>query len=263
MADPDKEQLEKELLDLQKQKTQAEIAILRRTTPLTELIKIFGSFVLGVGGAIAAIGGFQFAEIRAARSQLQADEAIKIKNQATDAAQQAKDEIKGLTEKKDQLVLSADQAQKNFATLSDKIQRLRSKMPPEILQMIEQDVNAADIELRASLPPAEAVAGSSQPLAILIDELFGLTASKRGTAYDQLMAGYSKSPALTPALLEYARHHMDNPNGIYNALVVLSHLDHQALHSDIASIRSFAEQARNSGPKTSERVDKLLQRLPH
>ena len=53
-----KERLEADLLRAQEEKVRAEIAVLRKTTPFTEGLKVFGSLVTVLGGAIIAVGGF-------------------------------------------------------------------------------------------------------------------------------------------------------------------------------------------------------------
>ncbi|MGV3571423.1 MAG: patatin-like phospholipase family protein [Ramlibacter sp.] len=103
-------------------------------------------------------------------------------------------------------------------------------------------------------PPGSATA--------LVQKLFANTSAERRAAYDELIARHAKNPAIVPQLISYAESHMDNGNGIYNTLVVLSHLDHRALKSDLGAIRAFAEKARSVGPKTAERSQKLLERLP-
>ncbi len=77
------------------------------------------------------------------------------------------------------------------------------------------------------------------------------------------MESYARSPELIPKLLESARKNPQNLNGIYNTLVLLSHLNYSMLPSaHFSEIRAFAESVRSRGSKISERVDVLLQRLP-
>jgi len=265
MTIPDKAQLEHELLAAQKDKVLAEIAVLRRSTPLTESIKVIGSMVLGVGGAIAGLAGFQLAEVKAEKYKLEAEK-------AQTARDNAKAEIDTLTRSRDTLKKESAElnkllevAKKDYAAISDKIavaqEQAQSPAESAILQELQQKVNAADIELRASLPTSITTA-SGAPLDSVIENLFAPTASVRGAAYEELMARFSSNSDLVPQLLNYAAGHMDNPNGVYNTLVVLSHLDHRALRSDVAAIRKFANQAKAIGPRTSERSDKVLERLP-
>lgn len=105
--------------------------------------------------------------------------------------------------------------------------------------------------------------GSKKPVDILIEGLFASSASERGRSYDELMSNYSASSDLIPNLLDYASKNPSNTNGVYNTLVVLSHLDYSKIKNvDTQAIREFAENVRGKGPKTAQRVDKLLSRLP-
>lgn len=265
MTTPSKEQLEQELLAAQKEKVLAEIAILRKSTPFTEAIKVFGSMVLGVGGAIAAFAGFQLAEVKAEKYKLEADAAQVARDNAKTEIETLTGSRDTLRKESDELIQRIEVTKKVYASLSDKLriaqEQAQTQEAASTLQELQQNVNAADIELRASLPIVIATA-SSVPLDSVIEKLFSPTASVRGAAYDELMARFSNSSDLVPKLINYAEGHMDNQNGVYNALVVLSHLDHRKLQSDLAAIRVFANQARAIGPRTSERSDKVLERLP-
>jgi hypothetical protein len=121
MTVPDKTQLEHELLAAQKEKVLAEIAVLRKTTPLTEAIKVLGSMALGVGGAIAAVAGFQLAEVKAEKYKLEAVAAEKARDNA-------KAQIDALTASRDtleresvELVQRLEVAKKDYAAISDRI----------------------------------------------------------------------------------------------------------------------------------------------
>lgn len=54
---------------------------------------------------------------------------------------------------------------------------------------------------------------------------------------------------------------MDNGNGVYNALVLLSRLDARQLRRHDQAIKDFAKSAKDVGPRTAERADKVLARL--
>jgi len=247
-----KEGLEMELLYAQKEKVNAEIKVLRKTTPFTESIKLFGSLVLGIGGVVTAIAGYQLSEVKSEKYKLEA-------SLAKSARDNAKVELSILAE-------SIQVAKKEYSDISDQIVGLKGKISnnPEASASIERlqaDVNAADIELR-TIAPSSKTTQSSDDMSVLIRQLFDLSALKRGQGYEELMARFSKQKELVPELIKYAEANMSNQNGIYNTLVVLSHLNHKYLGSDLFSIRNFAEHSRNNGPRTSERVDKLLKRLP-
>jgi hypothetical protein len=77
------------------------------------------------------------------------------------------------------------------------------------------------------------------------------------------MKNYSNDPALVPELLSYARTRTDNEDGIYNTLVVLSHINRgERLRPYVDEIRQFAQSVESIGPRIKGRVAKLLDRLP-
>lgn len=255
-----KAQLEVELLEAQKEKLLAEIRVLRRTTPFAESVKIVGSMILGIGGAIAALAGFQLAEVKSE----------KFKNEAHDAAisrDAALQELTQLTEKKailskeySEVQASLVRTKTELGAISDHLSTPEARSNPQLLTEVRQQVNAVDIELR-SAPSGKEAGGSQKTLPALISDLFAPTASVRGRAYEEMIRLYSSDPDLVPSLITYARENVDNENGVYNALVVLSHIDLKKLNADFTTVRSFAESVRKNGSKTSERVDKLLARL--
>jgi hypothetical protein len=262
MSQEEKNQAEKDLLVVQKQKVLAEIDVLRRTTPLAESIKVFGSMVLGIGGAVAAVAGFQLAEVKAEKYKLEAAVAEKSRNAAAE-------EFKTLTVSRDKLKAEADElfqkvqtAKDEFAQLSDRLTNAqRDAATPRaaaVLKDIQQTVNAADINLRSVAPGSST---GSASLDSLIEGLFGQTAAIRGTAYEELLSRFAASDQLIPKLLSYSERHMDNGNGVYNALVLLSRLELRQLRSHADALRAFAGKAKAVGPRTAERAEKLVARL--
>jgi hypothetical protein len=268
MEKMDKAQLEAELILAQKEKVNAEIAILKKTTPLTEGIKTVSSLVVGLGGAILAIGGFQFADIKAERSKLEAEKALQIrdstKREITKIEQTLIHKRDSLQKRNDSLQIRITRSLISLEQITDKITLAQSQpQSQEALGTLQQDANAAAIDLRASVPSSQVATTSVKSLNTSIEELFAPKASVRGAAYNQLMKYYANSPDLVPSLLKYANNHLDNANGIYNTLVVFSHLNYNKVPQEaLLSIRSFAEQTRNNGSKTADRVTKLLKRLP-
>ena len=263
-VDPGKAQLERELLAAQKEKVAAEVEMLRRTTPLTETIKVAGSMVLGIGGAVAAVAGFQLAEVKAeklkheaalAEGNLQRVKAeVHDLNLSRDAAQRTLAELKA----------RGASSQKELAGLADELTALRERAQTQQqaakLQDLEQKVSALDIDLRAGAIPAARPSGGS--LDTLIQNLFGPTAAIRGAAYDELLSRFAGDPELVPKLLAHAQANPQNHNGVYNTLVVFNRLEPRVLKAEAPAIRALAERSRAIGPKTSDRVDKLLARLP-
>ncbi|HYG81142.1 MAG TPA: tetratricopeptide repeat protein, partial [Pyrinomonadaceae bacterium] len=95
-----------------------------------------------------------------------------------------------------------------------------------------------------------------------ISDLFSPQGGTRVKAYGEIMENYSNDPALVPELLSYARARTGNQDGIYNTLVVLSHINRERLRPYVAQITDFARAVESIGPRIKERVDKLLSRMP-
>ncbi|MBD8473407.1 hypothetical protein IFT98_06000 [Pseudomonas sp. CFBP 8770] len=263
----EKERYELELLKSQNEKTVAEIKILTRTTPIVESVKLFGSMILGVGGVMAAIAGFQLAEVKAERANIRMSE-IQAARAKLDG------EVTLLEQKKADLAMENSSLEKenqkfrsDLAKTSISLDKIADKLSTPILAAnpqiteIRQDLNATGLDLRTNAP----VSNHSDPPAdmnVSIQELFSSKARARGDAYQQIMAQYADSPDFPAALLDYADGHKGNENGVYNTLVVLSHLNRNTLQNDSKAIKAFAESVRSVGPLTSERADKLLSRLP-
>jgi hypothetical protein len=261
MDNLNKQQLEAELLLVQKKKVEAEIEVLKKTTPVTEGIKTFGSLILGIGGVVVAIFGFQLAEVKAEKFKLEADKA----NIAKDTAQK---EVLRLTQSRDRIKAEVKDLEDIIAQHTKTLEQLSDKIPSDkgvskpgsVLENIRQDINAAAIELRASSTAAQP-AGTTKPMSTLIEELYSPKAFIRGAAYNQLMTNYANRPELVPALLDYSYKHLDNANGIYNSLVVLSRIDYKKVPRDVQAVRAFANRTKNNGPNTADRVKKLLERI--
>lgn len=96
----------------------------------------------------------------------------------------------------------------------------------------------------------------------LIKDLFSDQPHARLKAYEGITEYYGSDPALIPELLSYAGDHMDNEDGIYNTLVVLSHLDKAQAKPHTAEIEIFAKRVEPMSPEIRERVDKVVRRLP-
>lgn len=108
-------------------------------------------------------------------------------------------------------------------------------------------------------PPPAATSGMKQQ----VQQLFAPVPGDRGHAYQQLIAVYATTPGLVPALLAQARADSLNLNGIYNTLVVLTHLEPQPTGADKQAIAQFAIDIRKQdlGKRINERVVQLQQQL--
>lgn len=95
----------------------------------------------------------------------------------------------------------------------------------------------------------------------LIRQMFGDDADKRKDAYQKLLASWSGDESLIPAIISYGSDNKTNANGIYNTLVLLSHMQRDTIQKRKDEILAFASAVESNGPKTKERVDILRKRL--
>ncbi|MCU0074346.1 hypothetical protein N8H71_22360 [Pseudomonas koreensis] len=263
----EKELLEVQLIEAQRDKTLAEIKVLQRTTPITEAIKVFGSMILGIGGVLAAFAGFQFAEVKAekARNEMaNIEDSRKKLNTEVSSLEDKKKELElqnqTLTQKNRILVDSIAKAGNEVEKANDMLSAPALASNPQ-LDDVRQSLNATGIELRTTTVVKNAE--KTTDLDSLIQGLFSPQAGERGKAYEKIISQYSNSESLIPALLDYANANKQNENGIYNTLVVFSRLDKKLLQDKSSALRTFAESVRSTGPRTSERVDILLSRIPN
>ena len=113
----------------------------------------------------------------------------------------------------------------------------------------------------APTPDAAAPSGSDARRGA-IRQLFDPAAAIRVRAYSALLPRYANDPTLVPEILAVAREDPSNANGIYNALVVLSHMNAASLRPYRAEIIAFAEQAKRIGPRVADRAGTLIGRVP-
>lgn len=259
---PTKEELELAVLEAQHQKLLSEVRVLRRTTPISEALKVIGSLVVGIGGLVVAYGGYQLGEAKSVRFQNEAQIAQNEQKRADIALQEKKAELESTEAKLAEKQALLGRVQGQIETATTQVATLSDASPGnQELKKADDALGAADIDLRSSLSVTAAPA-TNKTVDQLIEELFGKTASVRGQAYESIMSSFSKDPKLVPKLIVHATANPSNLNGVYNALVVLSHLDHRTLGSDLKAIRAFGSSVESKGPRISERAQKLLERLP-
>lgn len=110
--------------------------------------------------------------------------------------------------------------------------------------------------------------GAASARSDAIAGLFADSPGARGRAYDILIQRYATDPDLVPALIAHANTRRAQwsdrtvQNGIYNTLVVLSHLGRAQVAPHAPAIRAFAASVRDLGPKIRERSEVVLTRLP-
>jgi len=96
----------------------------------------------------------------------------------------------------------------------------------------------------------------------LVQQLFDSNAAARVKAYGGLLPKYANDPTLVPEVLEAVQQNPKNANGIYNALVVLSHMNARVLTPYRDQIEAFTASSQQVGPRVAERARKLNSRLP-
>jgi hypothetical protein len=171
-------------------------------------------------------------------------------------------EIKLLSRTRDSLKLERAKFEKDIEKMSD-VATNDSLSAEQKLKAIKEGLNATAIDLQPSTSGAAGKPAAPKSLNTAIEELFAPKAAVRGAAYNTLMTYYSTSPELLPSLLKYAGDHQDNQNGIYNTLVILGHLDYSKVPDNTEAVRSFAKQTAGNGPRSAERAEKVLKRLPN
>lgn len=77
----------------------------------------------------------------------------------------------------------------------------------------------------------------------LIHRLFADSADVRIPASLSLVQGWRSHPELVPVLLDTARQHLDNKNGVFNTLGILVQMDPTALRLHLTDIETFATAA--------------------
>jgi hypothetical protein len=95
----------------------------------------------------------------------------------------------------------------------------------------------------------------------LIPQLFSNESRQRLRAYEQLIETWNDDEGLIPALIGYGLDNKSNGNGIYNALVLLSHMQLATIQKRKADILKFVSEVEGGGPKIKDRADKLRSRL--
>ncbi|UCF70218.1 MAG: hypothetical protein JSW49_08445 [candidate division WOR-3 bacterium] len=95
----------------------------------------------------------------------------------------------------------------------------------------------------------------------LIEDLYAPASRTRTASAEEIIQVWRSDTMLVPKLLNYAKEHMDNDNGIYNTVVVLNSIDPKSLTKYESSIKSFLDEARKVGPKTRSQIDRISSRL--
>lgn len=234
----------------------------------------FVSILLMVMGIAVVAGSFIYSitQLRPLEQQ------ITEKRRALDAVE---DQFNALSDKNDELRRESENAQaqleitkKEISDAQGKLEEIANLPLPASARRVLADailkIRAAGkivTKVETDLETAKQTASPDSPDSGInrgqaISNLFSNEPAVRLRAYNVIIGKYRTDPELIPELLSYARAHKNNENGIYNTLVVLSHLNKTQLRPHVAQIQAFASEVEPMGPRIKERVDKLLTRLP-
>jgi hypothetical protein len=95
----------------------------------------------------------------------------------------------------------------------------------------------------------------------LIAGLFADDASLRTSAAGDLVRGWRSDHEVVRLLVNFAEQHMDNANGVYNTIVVLSELDPAGVAAQRNVVLPFLKKAEGNGQRTAQRSVALQRRL--
>ncbi|MEN5199005.1 hypothetical protein ABE525_07265 [Pseudomonas wadenswilerensis] len=275
-----------ELLRLQLRRARAELDDLA-PTGLKMKLKIVGDYLKPSAVAVSALAGialgamgFYYGTQEAADQKRDLTNEVKeLSARSQDQQKQIADQNASLGEGQRQLILKKREFEQLDRSIKDALNDLKglksdiTVLPEGVkkdallkrLTQLDSSVGKAGTDSAAAVVPAQGVTPTAS-LAELIDGLFSNEAKDRVKAYRDLISQYGKSKELIPTLLNYANEHFSNDNGVYNALVVFSHLDYRNLRgADLEAIRAFASRATaEKGERTKDRASKLMDRLkPH
>ena len=97
----------------------------------------------------------------------------------------------------------------------------------------------------------------------LVEGLFSEDKSIRLSSYQEIMTGWKSDQEIVITIIDYGERNLSNKDGIYNALVTLSHLNKSTLLKYSTTITDFSKKAEVNGERTMERAIKLRERIPN
>lgn len=125
---------------------------------------------------------------------------------------------------------------------------------PTLVRVVARDIKA----------PTEAAYASDALVErrdVLIRQMFSGDARQRLEAYRQLLGSWGNDELLIPAVIAYGSGNTSNGDGIYNALVLLSHMQRDTIQKRKEDIITFTRLVEGKDEKIRERVDVLRSRL--
>jgi hypothetical protein len=202
--------------------------------------------ITGVGGLYSYLS--QKAATEVARIQAESESTIR----QSDKAAESRIKQAELVLKFFEPLMGSDRKRSEFA-----VQSLLLAAPdygPVLVRVVAADTKA----------PAEAAyaAGAlSERRDSLVRQMFSDEANQRVEAYQQLLASWGSDESLISAVIEHASNNTSNGNGIYNSLVLLSHMQRDTIQKQNSAILTFAKLVEGNGDKIRERAEVLRSRL--
>jgi hypothetical protein len=211
----------------------------------------FGSILIPI--VLGAFGAFFTWQMKSAE--------IRMNKESEDAKLELSKQS-GLTERK---FRTAEMVSRFFQPLLSKDEK-ESELAKQALLLAAPEDSPGLLQRLGELSPGTKASRSVEVLLTnrkdtLIRQLFSESPELRGDAYNQLISNWADDETLIPPLISFARQNPDNENGVFNTLVLLSHMNRDTIKKKKVEILEFSSVAERNGSRTKERADKLRSRL--
>jgi hypothetical protein len=240
-------------------------------TPLLESIKLVSSLVIGIGGAIAGIAGFQFAKVERAEAEVAksaAENQRKLALAETEKLRASQEQLRGRLDRVgavlDESSAVARKLHDDTALLLRAVSRLEARLAldPDLRRLV-RDGQSRQLDLTDSIYAAtrkrvELLSGKAVPTARdLVEDMFGETLEGRLSAFELLILFYRNDETVIPLIVSKASADRKNANGIYNAFAALSMMPREKLRSHRHLIEPLKAVADQIGPRTQRKVQEV------
>ena len=247
-----------------------------------ESVKVLGAVILGVGGTIAAFTGYQLSEVKKEKADLDLQQkSYEIERKAKEIGKLEAD-VKRLEgeraksrEALDRMRAEITSSQAELNAVQDRLTQIATKgnqaetakaleSAEGIFSRVDDQLRRAQDQIRPAAPvrvSAQAPAMAAGELAPYVKRLFGATPLERWSAFDYIVRNFSSDPRLVPELLDAGEKNFVNQNGVFHVLTILDSVSREQLLAEKARVKSFAERARQIGPKSAERAGRIVAKL--
>lgn len=206
--------------------------------------------------ALVGIGGTYFITTQQERNaKTSKDAQLESAREMADADRQVK-----ILEIFAEKVASKDQQERILAL------RLLDALDPALAEKLATAVKQGEPEQSEVRKVADQVAEEAKTslerrAIILIRNLFSDDPQVRKAAAQDLIQRWRNESNIVLMLVDFANQNMDNKNGVYNTVVVLSEFSDQALEVHKQKVLNFLKRARAIGSKTEAKSNALIRRL--